>query len=265
MDHDDGRGGEQPPQPAAIDVADRWNFYLSKRQEIEAIIRETLDLPPAVDVSGLAQHFAMAALPPPAADPDPPRPAGRATEPKIRRELLRIERAARGAVRPKPRKDAADLLQLAINDAPAEVKGVLPGAVVLAALLHNAEEPTPPPLREAMGRLAETAGAIAATIPPAPHPGGRRPAKIDETALALLLAQGFTSLTGKPATVNNRDLDEYATSGPSPFMLLTERVFLAAGLAGSPRKAAERAVGHMKATRSLRHRDENEQTDMRQS
>lgn len=257
MGHDKGRGGIAPPHPATIDVAGRWKIYLAKQAEIEAIIRETLDLEPAADVARLAQPFAMAALPP-LPDPVPPRPPGRATDQQIRRELLRIERAARGALESKPRKDARDLFRLAINDAPAEVRGALAGAVVLAALLHDAEEPTPPPLREAMARLAETAGAIAATILPAPHPGGRRPAKIDETALALLLAQGFASLTGKPATVNNRDLDEYATSGPSPFMLLAERVFLAAGLAGSPRKAAERAVDHMKAARSLRHRYENE-------
>lgn len=257
MSGNDEEGGAMPPQPPPIDVEGRWNLFLAKRAEVEKAFRETLDLPADLDLSRFAQPFAMAALPP-LDEPEPPRPPGRATDQQVRRGLLRIEKAARGAMKDRPRKDAGELLRLAINDAPREVKAALPGAIVLAALLHGAEQPAPPPLRQAVARLAADAAAIAATIPPAPHPGGRRPAKIDETALAIRLAQAYTVLTGNTATVSNRDLDEYATSAASPFMALIDRVFCVAGLTGSPRKAAERAVEHIKVARNDRGKNANE-------
>lgn len=241
-------GGAKPPQPAQVDVENRWDFFLAKRAEVEKAFRETLDLPADLDLSRFAQPFAMAALPP-LDEPEPPRPPGRATDQQIRRGLLRIEKAARGAVRPKPRKDAGELLRRAINDAPDDVKRAVPGAVVLAALLHGAEDPAPPPLREAVARLAADAAAIAATIPGAPHPGGRRPAKIDETALAIRLAKNYETLTGNRAAVSNFDLAKRSPRDSAAFMLLIDCVFAIIGLPGSSRKAAERAVAHLTSAR----------------
>lgn len=245
MTNHEGCSFELPQSsPMSIDISDRWRFYRFKVTEIEAVVRRTLDLATETDVSRIAQHFAMAALPPLSKSPTekPPAPLGPhsapVTDQQIKRALLRIERAARGVLRDKSRKSAADQLRRAINDAPREVKAALPGAVVVAALLPN----TP---RDRIDGLASDAAAIAATIPHSKHPGGRRPSKTDETALAILLAQSYEDLTGKTATVNNRDLGEYPAGKTSPFMLLVQLVFSAAGLPGSPRKAAERAIEHL--------------------
>lgn len=254
-------GGAKPPSRPLIDAAARWNLYLTKRAEVEKAFRETLKLPADLDLSRFAQPFAMAALPP-LDESAPPRRPGRATPQQVRRALLRIEATARGAIQARPRKNAAELLRAAINNAPDEVKAALPGAVVMAALLPDLPH-------DRIARLAADAGLIAATIPAAPHPGGRRPAMTNATALAILLAQSYETLTGNRATVNNRDLDDAAIADPSPFMLLAEQVFEASGLVrpprkgmrnktGSPRKAAERAVKHLKATRNDRDKNANE-------
>lgn len=258
MKGDETGGGARPPQPAQIDVDGRWNLFLAKRTDIEKAFRETLNLPADMDLSLFAQPFAMAAVPA-LPDPVPPRRPGRATPQQVRRALLRIETTARGAIQSKPRKNAVKLLRMAINDAPDEVKAALPSAIMFAAMLPGADDRSKPPFRESapeppprsrIERLAADAGAIAATIPPSKHPGGRQPAKIDETALAIRLAKSYEMLTGNKATVSNFDLGKDNPRDSAAFMLLIDCVFAIIGLKGSARKAAERAVAHLTSVRS---------------
>lgn len=228
--------GPKPPQ-GPIDPAERWQSYLAKCAEIETAFREILNLDD-VRLHRLGQRYALAAMPSPKHDASPPRGP---SDQQVRRELLRIERNALAALA--GRLNADERLRAAIMGASSIVRSeLLPFALILAVRLPNVP-------RERVERLADRAAALAQAIAPANHPGGRRPAKIGETALAILLAQDFEMLTGKKASVFNRDLEENSPYDSAPFMLLIECVFATIGLAGSPRKAAERALAHLAETR----------------
>lgn len=227
----------RPPgwKPEPLDPEARGREFEVKTDEVAEVMRRALGLGADVDLNGYirrcARRYAMTAMSGEVANPWPP---SRPTEQALKRELLRVEKAARAVLTGRDVRAAGNLL-VAIKALSRDGQRALPEALFLLADM-------PAPAVPDLERVARNAAAAAAVIPDGQkHPGGGRPRGIDADAQAVLLAQDFAALTGRPAAVNRR-VDPPLGS----YELLVCEVFGAIGMKGDPRKAAERAVRRLR-------------------
>lgn len=233
MTGNDIGGGSAPPQPAQIDVDAVWKAHLETCAAIERAFRETLDLPPEIDLAAFGERYASAAG---SERPIPTWPKKRPSENSLKRDVLAIEKKARAAL-DDPDGLAIGNLVSALHGAKPEIFRALPEAVFV-----QLEARTGAPSATAIRKLADAAAAVAALVPPAPktHAGSGRPPNATALSLASMLARDFETLMGRPASFDG------GKDGGGRFAELVTKVFAAAGIGARPQSAARAAVRRLR-------------------
>ncbi len=236
MTGDDQGGGLRPPQPGPIDVNAAWQDHLETCAQIERAFRETLELPPEIDLGAFGERYASAAG---SERPMPTWPKKRPSEHTLKREVRAIERKARAALEA-PNGLTVGNLVASIHGAKPEIFRALPEAVFV-----QLEARTGAPSMASIRKLADAAAAVADLVPAAPktHAGTGRPLNATALSFAVMLARDFQTLTGRPAS-----FDGSKDSG-GRFAELVANVFAAAGLGANPMTTARAAVRRFREMR----------------